>query len=372
MSSIFKSLAKMRQKTKAVFSGVTDVIVVDQGDGKYTSTPFNVKFGKLKFLNPGEELVIETLNIREKSVIKQMNLVKLVIYINGEERNDIQFYLDDEQIGHFAYNKKEDIDELKQKYYQQTKQNVQQQQQQQQQVDELHNYNNKFLCLSRVPTSKTIESLKLKQGQNSIVYEVECKRLGQQHIECEIFVIKQNQKIFISDIDGTITKSPTKGMILSTFGRDYTQDHICAFYNMLHQRNYLILYMSARSMVQYESTKEYLLRQQQDGIQLPPGPVFLSPQELLEAFTIEVIKKQTDILKSQMLNDLVFTIGITGTIQGGMGDRLNDIQAYKMANVQYERIFLINKKGEIVRVNNEMQEEKFTIKEIIQKIDQIF
>lgn len=76
--------------------------------------------------------------------------------------------------------------------------------------------------MSRVPTSKTIESLKLKYGSNAIVYEVECKRLGSQNIECELFMISQNQKIFISDIDGTITKSPTKGMILSTFGMDYS------------------------------------------------------------------------------------------------------------------------------------------------------
>ncbi|CAK77442.1 unnamed protein product (macronuclear) [Paramecium tetraurelia] len=368
MSSILNSIAKMRYKTKAVFSGVTDVVVVDQGEEKYASTPFNVKFGKLKFLNAGEELVIETLNIKEKSTIKQMSLIKLVIFINGEKRDDIQFYLDDDQIGHFAYDQKADIEELKQKYLEQTKQNMNLQQQQESKLIP----QNKFLVLSRVPTSKTIQSLKLKHGLNTITYEVECKRLGLQHIECQLFMIKQNQKIFISDIDGTITKSPTKGMILSTFGRDYTQDHICEFYNRLTQRNYLILYMSARSMVQYESTKEYLLRQQQQGIQLPPGPLFLSPQELLEAFTIEVIKKQTDILKSQMLNDLVFTIGVTGTIQGGMGDRLNDIQAYKMANIEYERILLINKKGEIVRVNNEMKEEKFTIKEIIQKMDQIF
>lgn len=36
-----------------------------------------------------------------------------------------------------------------------------------------------------------------------------------------------------------------------------------------------------------------------------------------------------------------------------------------MANVSYERILLINKKGEIIRVNDQNQEEKFTIKEII-------
>mgnify|MGYP001808093683 CR=1 FL=1 len=36
-----------------------------------------------------------------------------------------------------------------------------------------------------------------------------------------------------------------------------------------------------------------------------------------------------------------------------------------MANVDYDRILLINKKGEIVRVKKDMTEEKFTIQELI-------
>ncbi|CAD8078728.1 unnamed protein product [Paramecium sonneborni] len=369
MTSILNSLAKMRYKTNAAFSGVTDIVVVDQGNNNYSSTPFNVKFGKLKFLNAEQIIDTEILNIREQSVIKQINLIKLVLFINGEKRDDIQFYLDDEQIGHFAYHEQEDIIELKQKYYDQMKLN--QQKQQEQQEFKLSSQS-QFIVLSRIPTCKTLISMNLKNGLNKIIYKLDCKRLGLQQIECELYKIEQNQKIFISDIDGTITKSPAKGMILSTFGINYTQDDICLFYSKLAQKNYLILYMSARSMVQYENTKEYLIRQVQDGIQLPFGPLFLSPQELLEAFTIEVIKKQTDILKSQMLNDLIYSIGKTGTIQGGMGDRLNDIQAYKMVNIHYDRILLINKNGEIVRVSEQMKEEKFTMKELIQKMDLIF
>ena len=42
-----------------------------------------------------------------------MKLIKIILYINGELRNDIEFYLDDEQVGHFAYFEKEDVAELR-------------------------------------------------------------------------------------------------------------------------------------------------------------------------------------------------------------------------------------------------------------------
>ncbi|CAD8073683.1 unnamed protein product [Paramecium sonneborni] len=368
MKSIYNSIAKIGYKTKAAFSGVTDIVVVDQGNDNYSSTPFNVKFGKLKFQNEKQEILTEILHIREQSVIKQIKLIKIELEINGVQRDDIQFYLDDDQIGHFAYHEEEDIIELKQIYHNQNKQNQNQQKQQEIKLSNLSQY----IVLSRVPINKTIISMKLNNGINRLIFNVNCKRLGLQQIECELYKIEQNQKIFISDIDGTITKSPTKGMIMSTFGKNYTQDYICQFYSKLVEKNYLILYMSARSMVQYEKTKEYLLRQFQDEIQLPFGPLILSPSKLFEAFTIEVIKKQTDILKSEMLNDLIYSIGITGTIQGGMGDKKNDIEAYKMVNINQNRILRINKKGELLRVNEENKQEQYTMKEFIQKIDEIF
>lgn len=38
---------------------------MDQGNGNYASTPFNVKFGKLKFLNASEEIFSESIYIIE-------------------------------------------------------------------------------------------------------------------------------------------------------------------------------------------------------------------------------------------------------------------------------------------------------------------
>lgn len=42
-----------------------------------------------------------------------------------------------------------------------------------------------------------------------------------------------------------------------------------------------------------------------------------------------------------------------------MGDRSNDIVAYKNIGIQTSRILLINRKGEIIRMVNEDKPEKF-------------
>ena len=45
-----------------------------------------------------------------------------------------------------------------------------------------------------------------------------------------------------------------------------------------------LLYLSARSISQAADTKFYLEQLKQDGLCLPPGPLFLNPKSLLQVF----------------------------------------------------------------------------------------
>ena len=45
-----------------------------------------------------------------------------------------------------------------------------------------------------------------------------------------------------------------------------------------------LLYLSARSISQAADTKFYLEQLRQDGLSLPPGPLFLNPKSLLQVF----------------------------------------------------------------------------------------
>lgn len=49
--SIIDKMASMRFRSQTVFSGVTDIIVVQRDDGTLHSTPFNVRIGKLKYID---------------------------------------------------------------------------------------------------------------------------------------------------------------------------------------------------------------------------------------------------------------------------------------------------------------------------------
>eukprot|EP01127_Copromyxa_protea_P020565 TRINITY_DN689_c0_g6_i5.p1 TRINITY_DN689_c0_g6~~TRINITY_DN689_c0_g6_i5.p1 ORF type:complete len:443 (-),score=130.74 TRINITY_DN689_c0_g6_i5:116-1444(-) len=46
----------------ATFSGAVDIVVVQQSDGSFKSTPFHVRFGKFQLLNVGEKMVTLAIN----------------------------------------------------------------------------------------------------------------------------------------------------------------------------------------------------------------------------------------------------------------------------------------------------------------------
>ena len=79
----------------------------------------------------------------------------------------------------------------------------------------------------------------------------------------------------ISDIDGTITKSDVRGMILPLIGTndndnltdlidddagvaDWAQGEVTSLFSKIHSNGYKVLYLSARSISQSAETKSYL------------------------------------------------------------------------------------------------------------------
>lgn len=56
------------------------------------------------------------------------------------------------------------------------------------------------------PNSDILKSFDLKEGKNTITYTIKTEYQGTSVLEAFIYVYKNNSKIVISDIDGTITK----------------------------------------------------------------------------------------------------------------------------------------------------------------------
>ena len=70
----------------------------------------------------------------------------------------------------------------------------------------------------------------------------------------KIFLWDHTQKIIISDIDGTITKSDILGQILS----HYIHPGVTKLFNEIYKRNYKIIYLTARAIGQYQQTRKFL------------------------------------------------------------------------------------------------------------------
>lgn len=79
-------------------------------------------------------------------------------------------------------------------------------------------------------------------------------------VSCNIYLWNYNDKIIVSDIDGTITKSDLWGHFYSMLGKggEWTHPGICALYTKIVNNGYKILYLSARSVTQIYQTKNYL------------------------------------------------------------------------------------------------------------------
>ncbi|XP_018409395.1 PREDICTED: phosphatidate phosphatase LPIN2 [Nanorana parkeri] len=199
-------------------------------------------------------------------------------------------------------------------------------------------------------SSEQIEKLKLRDGPNDIVFSITTQYQGTCRCEGTIYLWNWNDKIVISDIDGTITKSDALGQILPQLGKDWTHEGIAKLYHSIHENGYKFLYCSARAIGMADMTRGYLHWVNDKGTILPRGPLMLSPSSLFSAFHREVIEKKPEKFKVACLNDIKNLFGSNQQpFYAAFGNRPNDVFAYMKVGVQDCRIFTVNPKGELIQ-----------------------
>ncbi|XP_054675332.1 phosphatidate phosphatase LPIN1 isoform X2 [Grus americana] len=199
-------------------------------------------------------------------------------------------------------------------------------------------------------TSDQLKSLKLKNGPNDVTFSVTTQYQGTCRCEGTIYLWNWDDKVIISDIDGTITRSDTLGHILPTLGKDWTHQGIAKLYHKVSQNGYKFLYCSARAIGMAGMTRGYLHWVNERGTVLPQGPVLLSPSSLFSAFHREVIEKKPEKFKVQCLTDIrnLFYPN-TEPFYAAFGNRPADVYSYKQVGVSLNRIFTVNPKGELIQ-----------------------
>ncbi|XP_014899964.1 phosphatidate phosphatase LPIN2 isoform X1 [Poecilia latipinna] len=202
-------------------------------------------------------------------------------------------------------------------------------------------------------TSKEIDSLNLREGANKVVFSVTSQYQGTCRCEAAIYLWNWNDRVIISDIDGTITKSDALGHILPQFGKDWTHKGIAKLYHKIHKNGYKFLYCSARAIGMATITKDYLKWVNDQGTVLPKGPVLLAPSSLFSALHREVIEKKPEVFKIACLSDIRDLFGShKQPFYAAFGNRTNDVFAYKKVGVSESKIFTVNPKGELIQEMN--------------------
>ena len=217
-------------------------------------------------------------------------------------------------------------------------------------------------------SNEAIKCLNLKKGANEIQFSVTTAFQGTTRCMCHVYLWSYDDKIVISDIDGTITKSDVLGHVLPIIGRDWAQSGVASLFTKIVNNGYHIVYLSARAIGQASITKDYLASVKQGEVNLPDGPIFLNPTSLVNAFHREVIEKKPEAFKIACLRDIKHLFPEDrNPFYAGYGNRVNvrflfsfrlrisqhfclifqDVWAYQAVGIPMSRIFTINPKGEL-------------------------
>lgn len=178
-------------------------------------------------------------------------------------------------------------------------------------------------------SSQQIEMLNLKSGMNEVEFSVTTAYQGTSRCKCYLFKWKHNDKVVISDIDGTITKSDVLGHILPMVGKDWAQIGVAQLFSKIEENGYKLLYLSARAIGQSRATREYLRSIRQGDVQLPDGPLLLNPTSLISAFHREVIERKPEQFKIECLSDIKSLFTDKNPFYAGYGNRIN-VRVFKL------------------------------------------
>ncbi|VDN60714.1 unnamed protein product [Dracunculus medinensis] len=160
-----------------------------------------------------------------------------------------------------------------------------------------------------------------------------------------------SEKIVISDIDGTITRSDVLGHVIPAIGGQWAHAGVAELYTRIKDNGYNMVYLSSRAIGQSHYTKKYLQSIAQDSKVLPDGPLLLSPTSILVAFRREVIDRKPEEFKIAALTDLKKCFPLKEPFYAGFGNRETDVVSYRAVGVPPEKILIIDKYGRVRRAD---------------------
>ncbi|CAG9536312.1 unnamed protein product [Cercopithifilaria johnstoni] len=209
----------------------------------------------------------------------------------------------------------------------------------------------KYIRSLRLSSDK-LKKLGLRKGANEARFSITTKFQGTTWCSCHIYLYKWTERLVISDIDGTITKSDLLGHVIPAIGGQWAHAGVAELYTRIKENGYQLVYLSSRAIGQSYSTKKYLQSIAQNAKFLPDGPLLLSPTSVLMAFRREVIDRRPEEFKIAALTDLKECFPVKRPFYAGFGNRETDVVSYRAVDIPPDRILIIDKQGRVRRADS--------------------
>ncbi|KAG8893182.1 hypothetical protein FRC01_013742, partial [Tulasnella sp. 417] len=221
-------------------------------------------------------------------------------------------------------------------------------------------------------SSDQLKTLDLQKGANTITFSLAAT--GVAACTAKIFVWEETDRVVVSDIDRTITKSDALGHMFNLIGRDWTHLGVAKLYTGIARNGYKMMYLTSRATGQADSTRDYLKGIKQNNYQLPEGPVIMSPDRLMASLHREVIMRKPEVFKMACLRDIQRLFGMQHKepFYAGFGNLITDALSYRSVNVPSARIFTIDSSGEVKMELLELAGYKSSYIHMTDLVDQMF
>jgi phosphatidate phosphatase PAH1 len=151
-----------------------------------------------------------------------------------------------------------------------------------------------------MPASEALEKFDLRSGKNVVEYTIGIPGTASYAaLKNEVYLFESSDRLVVSDVDGTLTKSDVQGMYNNYHGNDYLHDNYANLMQTIHSQGYKVVWMTMRSLPMYNMSKEYIRKY----VQIE-GPLLMEPEDLMLAVKKETLTRTSDLVKATAMKGL--------------------------------------------------------------------
>lgn len=169
-----------------------------------------------------------------------------------------------------------------------------------------------------------------------------------------IFLWSTSDRLIVADVDGTVTRTNTRGFLNTAVYEDFSHIHchpgVCQFLQSIP--NVRFVYLTNRPITYADPTRRFLAELRNEQHCLPEGPLVGYTGKMAGLLRMDFVDKNPHTFKYDTLEKYVCQpfrqLGVTRPIfEAGFGNTVYDMHAYHNAGIQPHRMFLIDKQSQI-------------------------